>query len=48
MKRTTLITVAALMVLAGCMSPHAVTGRVDNDMLRFSAMDYTAVPEFAQ
>ena len=47
MTRTTLIAVAAFMVLAGCMSPNAVTGRADNDMLRFSAMNYTLPGEAA-
>ena len=45
MFRTTLLAVAALMALGGCMSPNAVTGRADNDMLRFSAMNYAVTPE---
>lgn len=45
MTRTALMVVVASMVLAGCMSPNAVTGRADNDMLRFSAMNYTLAPE---
>ena len=48
MKRTTLLAVAALMVLGGCMSPEPMTGRADNDMLRFSSMNYTAITERAQ
>ena len=48
MTRTTLLAVAALMVLGGCMSPTPVTGRADNDMLRFSAKNYAAVPETVQ
>lgn len=48
MKRTTLLAVAALMALGACMSPNAITGRADNDMLRFSAMNYTAISETVQ
>lgn len=45
MKRTTLLAVAALVGLAACADPQPVTGRADNDLLRFSAMNYTAIPE---
>jgi len=41
MKRTTLFAVAALVTLGACVKPEPVTGRADNDMLRFSAMNYT-------
>ncbi|MBU2357431.1 MAG: hypothetical protein KKB02_00640 [Alphaproteobacteria bacterium] len=48
MKRTTLMALAALMVLGGCMSPaDSVTGRADNDMLRFSSMNYMTLMERA-
>ena len=47
MTRTTLMAVAALMVLGGCMSPEPVTGRADNDMLRFSSMNYMTLMERA-
>jgi len=40
MRRTTLLAVAALVGLAACASPQPVTGRADNDLLRFSAMNY--------
>lgn len=42
MKRTTLLAVAALVGLAACANPQPVTGRADNDLLRFSAMNYTS------
>ena len=48
MTRTTLLAVAALMVLGGCMSPEPMTGRADNDMLRFSSMNYATLNEPAQ
>jgi hypothetical protein len=48
MKRTTLFAVAALMVLGGCMSAEPMAGRADNDMTRFSSMNYTSVMERAQ
>ena len=48
MKRTTLVAMAALMVLAGCMSAEPMTGRADNDMLRFSSMSYTAISDYAE
>lgn len=48
MKRTTLLAAAALMVLGGCMSPEPMAGRADNNMLRFSSMNYTSVAERAQ
>ena len=48
MTRTTLLAVAALMGLGGCMSPAPMAGRADNDMLRFSSMNYTPVMERAQ
>ena len=48
MTRTTLMAVAALLVLSGCMSPEPMTGRADNDMLRFSSMNYIAITERAQ
>lgn len=48
MKRTTLLAVAALMVLGGCMSAEPMTGRADNDMLRFSSMNYATLIEPAQ
>lgn len=48
MKRTTLLAVAALMVLGGCMSPEPMAGRADNDMLRFSSMNYATLTERAQ
>lgn len=47
MKRTTLCAVAALVMLGACVQPKPVTGRADNDMLRFSAMNYTLAPEAA-
>ena len=47
MKRTTLIAVAALVALGACVKPEPVTGRADNDMLRFSAMNYALTPEVA-
>lgn len=45
MKRTTLLAVAALVGLAACANPQPVTGRADNDLLRFSAMDYASQKE---
>jgi len=42
MRRTTLLAVAALVGLAACANPAPVTGRADNDLLRFSAMNYAA------
>ena len=45
MKRTTLIAVAALVALGACAQPEPVTGRADNDMLRFSAMNYALTDE---
>ncbi|SEW27468.1 hypothetical protein SAMN04488515_1974 [Cognatiyoonia koreensis] len=45
MKRTTLLAVAALVGLAACANPQPVTGRADNDILRFSAMNYASFPE---
>lgn len=48
MKRTTLIAVASMLVMAACVKPTPVTGRADNDMLRFSAMNYTTVQETIQ
>lgn len=48
MKRTTLLAVAALLVLGGCMSPEPIAGRADNDMLRFSSMNYTSAMERVQ
>ena len=48
MKRTTLFAVAALMALGGCMSPEPMAGRADNDMLRFSSMNYASLTERAQ
>jgi len=45
MKRTTLLAVAALVMVGACVKHEPVTGRADNDMLRFSAMDYTLVSE---
>lgn len=48
MKRTTLLAVAALMVVGGCMSPEPMAGRADNDMLRFSSMNYATLTERAQ
>lgn len=47
MKRTTLIAVAALAMVAACARPDPVTGRVDNDMLRFSTMSYSPQAEAA-
>ncbi len=46
MKSTPLMAVVALLALSACMQPEPVTGRADNDMLRFSAMNYVAAPEF--
>ncbi|MEY1554586.1 hypothetical protein AB3Y40_03035 [Yoonia sp. R2331] len=46
MKRTPLMAVLALLALSACIQPEPVTGRADNDMLRFSAMNYVATPEF--
>ncbi len=40
MKRTTLLAVAVLMGLGGCMAPEPMAGRAHNDMLRFSSMNY--------
>lgn len=48
MKRTTPILVAALIVLSACATPQPITGRADNNMLRFSASNYTMVQEGAQ
>lgn len=48
MKRTTIFAVAALMSLGACAAPQAVTGRADNDLLRFSAMDYAQAHETAR
>ena len=48
MKPTPLLAAAFLMVLSACAEPAAVTGRADNDMLRFSAKNYVASPEFIQ
>ena len=48
MTRTTLLAVAALMAMGACMSPNAATGRADNNMLRFSAMDYSPQLEAAR
>ena len=45
MKRTTLIAVAAMVMLGACVQPQPMAGRADNDMLRFSAMNYTMVSE---
>lgn len=45
MTRTTLLATAALFLLGGCMAAEPVTGRADNDMLRFSAMSYTGITE---
>jgi len=42
MTRTTLLAVAALVGLAACATTEPVTGRADNDLLRFSAMSYAA------
>ena len=47
MTRTPLLAVAALTLLGAC-ATTTMTGRADNDMLRFSAMDYTRVSESAQ
>lgn len=45
MKRTTLIAVASMLVMAACVKPTPVPGRADNDMLRFSAMNYVQTGE---
>ncbi len=48
MKRSTLIAVASMLVLGACVKPEPVTGRADNDMLRFSAMNYAMTTETAR
>ena len=48
MTRTTLLAVASLMFLGACMAPEPMTGRADNDMLRFSSMNYTLVHDTAE
>ena len=45
MRRPTLFAVAALVALAACADTMAVTGRADNDILRFSAMNYAVASE---
>lgn len=45
MKTTPLLAAAVLLALGACASPMAVTGRADNDMLRFSAKNYVAAPD---
>jgi len=48
MKPTPLLAAALLMVLSACAEPAAVTGRADNDLLRFSAKNYVIQSEFVQ
>ena len=48
MKTSPLLAAALLMALGACASPAAVTGRADNDMLRFSAKNYIAQTDNAQ
>ena len=48
MRRPTTLAVALLMMLAACADTMAVTGRADNDMLRFSAMNYALADEAYQ
>lgn len=48
MKPTPLLAAALLMVLGACAEPMAVTGRADNDMLRFSAKNYVVQAEMSQ
>lgn len=48
MKTTPLLAAAVLMALGACASPTAVTGRADNDMLRFSAKNYIVQSDFVQ
>lgn len=47
MKPTPLIAVAAFMALSACADSMAVTGRADNDMLRFSAKNYVVSQDVA-
>lgn len=48
MRPTPLLVAALLMALGACAQPVAVTGRADNDMLRFSAKNYVVQPEIVQ
>ncbi len=47
MRTTPLLAAALLMALGACASPAAVTGRADNDLLRFSAKNYIVQPDYA-
>ena len=50
MTRTTVLALAAMSVLSGCISDQGkyVAGRADNDMLRFSASNYVLALEDAR
>ncbi|WP_165351961.1 hypothetical protein [Salipiger sp. IMCC34102] len=43
--RTALMVAVAVMGLTACAGMDPVAGRADNNMLRFSAMDYAPVVE---
>tara|TARA_R110002051_G_scaffold132422_1_gene206035 strand:+ start:2118 stop:2270 length:153 start_codon:yes stop_codon:yes gene_type:complete len=47
MTRVTLLALAALSVLSGCINAQGkyIAGRADNDMLRFSASNYVLALE---
>jgi len=48
MKATPLLAASLLMIMGACAKPMEVTGRADNDMLRFSAKNYVVQQDYVQ